>query len=349
MIDRVKIQKLDKSRVEITGSISADIFESFRKKALENINNEVTIDGFRKGKVPESTLVAKVGEMNIMEEMAELALSRTYPEIVMKEKIDAIGRPEIQITKIAKGNPLEFKIITAVVPEVKLGDYKKIAKEEKAKKSEIAEVIQKEVDDAILNIRRSRADHSGHDHEKMSAVEHEKAVDASLPEFTDDFVKTLGNFTDVADFKAKIRLMIAEEKKKKETDKKRISISDKLIETSTIELADILVDGELGRMESQFSDDVTHMGVKIEDYMKHAKKTIEDLRKDWRPHAEKKAKLQLILNNIAKAEKIIVDPKEIESEVNLIVEHYKEADRERAAVYAETMLMNEKVFKFLES
>ncbi len=344
-----KITKLDKSRVEITGSISADTFESFRKKALENINNEVTIDGFRKGKVPEATLVAKVGEMNIMEEMAELALSQAYPKIVIDEKIDAIGRPEIQITKIAKGNPLEFKIITAVVPEVKLGDYKKIAKEEKGKKSEIAEVTEKEVADAILNIRRSRADHSGHDHEKMSATEHEKAVDASLPEFDDAFVKSLGNFTDIADFKAKIKVMIAEEKKNKEKDKKRISISDKLIETCLMELPDILVDSELGRMESQFSDDVARMGVKIEDYMKHAKKTIEDLRKDWRPHAEKKAKLQLILNKIAEAEKIIVDPKEIESEVNLIVEHYKDADRERAAVYAETVLMNERVFKFLES
>ncbi len=342
------VKKLDKSRVEIIGSVPVENFESFRKKALENINNEVTIDGFRKGKVPESTLVSKVGEMTILEEMAELALSEVYPKIVVEEKIDAIGRPEIHITKIATNNPLEFKIVTSVVPEIKLGDYKKISKEESKKKSEVEPVTEKEVDDAILNIRRARADHSGHSHEKISPEEHARLVDASLPEFNDDFVKSLGNFKDISDFKEKIKVMLAEEKVSKEKDKKRIAISDKLIETSAMELPEILVESELRRIESQFSDDIARMSVKLEDYLKHAKKSIEDLKKDWHPHAEKKAKLQLILNKIAEIEKIVVAPEEIEAEVKRIIEHYKDADKERASIYAETVLMNEKVFRFLE-
>ncbi len=350
----IKIQKLDKSRVEITGSIPTEQFESFRKKALQNINEEVTIDGFRKGKVPESTLVAKVGEMTILEEMAELALSQEYPKIVIEEKIDALGRPEIHITKIATGNPLEFKIVTAVVPEIKLADYKKIAKDagkggDKSAEEIVKSITEKEIDDAILNIRRSRADHSGHSHETaMSPEEHAKLVDASLPAFDDNFVQSLGQFKDIADFKEKIKVMLAEEKVSKEKDKKRITISDKLIETSTMELPEILVESELRRIESQFSDDITRMGVKIEDYLTHAKKSLEDLKKDWRPHAEKKAQLQLILNKISETEKLTVAPEEIEAEVKHIIEHYKDANREQAATYAETVLMNEKVFKFLE-
>lgn len=351
MHNKPAITKLEKSRVEITGSIPVEYFESFRKKALQNINEEVTIDGFRKGKVPESTLISKVGEMTILEEMAELALSQEYPKIVTEEKIEALGRPEIHITKIAVGNPLEFKIITAIVPEIKLGDYKKIAKEEIEKtknKKDTIEVTEKEIDEAILNIRRSRTDHSGHNHEKMSAEEHAKLVDASLPEFNDGFVKSLGNFKDVPDFKEKVKIMLAEEKKEKEKDKKRIAISDKLIETSSVDLPEILVESELRRIESQFSDDIARMGVKLEDYLKHAKKSLEDLKKEWRPHAEKKAKLQLILNKIAEVEKLKVSPEEIEAEVKHIVEHYKDADKEKASVYAETVLMNEKVFRFLE-
>jgi FKBP-type peptidyl-prolyl cis-trans isomerase (trigger factor) len=344
-----KITKLDGSRVEIVGTIPTETFESFRKKAIQNINDEITIDGFRKGKVPENILIAKVGEMNILEEMAQLAISQTYPKIVMDGKIDAIGQPDIQITKIAANNPLEYKIITAVVPEIKLGDYKKIGKEESKKLIEKIEVSEKEIDEAILNIRRSRVDHSGHAHENMSPEDHEKVVDASLPELTDDFVKSLGNFKDVADFREKIKDMIIEDKKNKEKDKKRIALSDKLIETSTIDLPDVLIESELRRTEAQFEDDIARMGVKMEDYLKHAKKTIEDLKKDWRPHAEKKAKLQLILNKIAADEKIKVEPQEIEKEVELILNHYKDADRERASIYAETVLMNEKVFQFLEN
>ena len=128
-IEGIKINKLDKSRVEITGSISEKEFSIFRKQALQNINDEVSIDGFRKGKVPENVLVSKVGDMSILEEMAELALSKAYPEIIIENKIDAIGRPEISITKLAADNPLEFKIVTTVTPEIKLADYKKLSKD----------------------------------------------------------------------------------------------------------------------------------------------------------------------------------------------------------------------------
>ncbi len=284
--------------------------------------------------------------MTVLEEMAQLAISKTYPSIVIDEKIDAISRPEIEITKLAAGNDLEFKIVTAVIPEVKIGDYKKIAGEVKGE--EKIEVTEKDIDDALTNIRKSRVDHSGHSHENLSHEEHDKLVAASLPELTDDFAKSLGDFKDVADLKAKVKIMLEEEKKDKAKDKKRVAISDKLIESSTIDLPEVLVGSELRRIESQFEDDIARMGVKIEDYVKHAKKTIEELRAEWRPHAEKKAKLQLILNKIASEEKIEVSPSEIETEVGHIVEHYKDADKERAAVYAETVLMNEKVFTFLE-
>lgn len=344
----VKINKLEKSRVEIIGSIPTEKFESFRKKALANINDEVKIDGFRKGKVSEAILVAKVGEMTILEEMAQLAISKEYPSIVVDEKIDAIGHPEVHITKIAAGNPLEFKIITAVVPETTLGDYKKLSKEIFGAKTEVEEVTEKDVEDALTNIRRSRVDHSGHTHENMTQEDHDKLVDASLPELTDEFAQSLGDFKDVADLKTKVKVMLAQEKVEKDKEKKRIAISDKLIETSTIDLPEVLVNSELKRIEAQFGDDVARMGVTIDDYVKHAKKSIEDLRKEWTPHAEKKAKLQLILNKIATDEKITVDAKEIEAEVKHIVDHYADADKERAALYAETVLMNEKVFKFLE-
>ena len=55
------------------------------------------------------------------------------------------------------------------------------------------------------------------------------------------------------------------------------------------------------------------------------------------------------LNEIAKAEKIAPTKEDIEAEISHIVEHYQDADRERAAVYAETVLTNEKVFEFLEN
>lgn len=357
--ENLTTKTLDKSLVEISASIPTEVWGKYRTKALKNLNDSVTIDGFRKGMVPENILISKVGESTINEEMAELALSKAYLDILIDNKIDAIGKPQVKLTKLAPGNPLEFKAITAIIPSVKLPDYKRIAEKEvkKDEKNEI-KVEEKDLDEAILKIRKSRTSHEGHssaeateckhDHEKMTPEEHEKAILDSLPEFNDDFVRSLGDFKDIEDFKTKVREMIGQNKKDEAREKLRIKIADALTEATMIELPEIMIESELDRTQSQFSADIEKMGVKLEDYLKHAKKTLEEIRKEWTPHAEKKAKLQLILNAIADAEKIKPDPKEIEAEVNHIVEHYKDADRERASVYADTVLTNEKVFRMLE-
>jgi len=353
------VKKLDKSRVELVASLSAGMFDSYRATALKNLNESVTIDGFRKGKVPENILVQKVGEKTVLEEMAELAISKAYPEILISEKIDAIGRPEVHITKLARGNPLEFKITTAVVPTFELPDYKAVADAE-IKKLPVQEekVTDFDLDEAILRIRKSRVSHEGHDHEKLTAEEsssdkatedkHEKAIMDNLPELTDDFVKTIGDFKDVPDFKNKLSSMLLEDKKNQLKEKRRIAIADAISEKTKVELPDIMIESELNRNEAQFKADIERMGLKIEDYLSHAKKTVEDLRVEWRPHAEKKAKLQLILNAIALKEKLHPSKEEIKSEVDHILEHYKDADREHAEAYAETVLTNEKVFQWLE-
>lgn len=314
----ITVSKLDKSRIEITGSIPVGYFNSFRKQALQNINEEISIDGFRKGKIPENILVSKVGEMSILEEMAELALSKVYPEIIVDEKIDAIGKPEIHITKIASDNPLEFKIVTAVIPKMNLGDYKKIAREIMSKPEEKFEVTDKEVEDAIERIKKSHTDHAGHDHDS--------------PESKEEIKKNL-----------------LENKEYQAIEKRRIEMGDKLLDLSSAEIPEVLVESEARRIESQFTEDIRRMGVSVEDYLKHAKKTMEDLRQDWRPYALKKAKLQLILNEVAQINKIVVDKKKTEEEVSYILAHYKDVSQESAYIYAETVLMNEEVFKFLES
>jgi trigger factor len=346
----IVISKKEGSMVTISGSIPADVFDSFRSKAVANINNTVTIDGFRKGNIPEKILVSKVGEMTILEEMAELSLQSAYPDIIIDNKIDAIGSPDIQIKKIAAGNPLEFEINTAVVPEVTLPDYKSIAKSANSSKETIKEVTDKDVEDTILRIRRSRVDHSSHEHkEGMTDDEHNALVDSQLPEFNDVFVQSLGDFKDVEDFKKKIKVTIKSQRERDAIEKLRIQISDKMIDETKIEVPKVMIDSELKRIEAQFSDDIARMGVSFDDYLKHAKKTIEEIRKEWEPSAKKKVQLQLILNAIAEKEKITPSTEEIEAEVNHIVEHYADADRERAHVYAETVLTNEKVYEMLTS
>jgi len=347
--DNLNIKKIEKSQIEITASIPPEIWEKFRTEAVKNLNNKLKLDGFRQGMIPENILIGKIGEMAVLEEMAELALPKSYVDILIDNKIDSIGKPSIHVTKLAKGNPLEFKAVTAVVPEIKLPDYKKISTEEVGKKSpDETNISDKDVDEAILKIRKSRVSHEGHDHSKLTPDEHDKLIMSNLPELNDEFIKSLGKFENVEDFKAKVKEMLVENKKDEAKDKLRIRLADAITDATSLELPDVMIESEINRMQSQFETDIERMNVKLEDYLKHSKKTLEDIRKEWRQPAEKKAKLQLILNEIAKVEKISPTKEEIENEVNHLIEHYKDADRERAAIYAETVLTNEKVFQWLE-
>ncbi|MFA6353930.1 MAG: trigger factor [Candidatus Paceibacterota bacterium] len=349
---KIKITKLPKSEVEIEGEIDAEIFESYFDNALKKLGKNFQVDGFRKGKVPENVMLSKIPEISILEEMAELALSEHYPKIIAEEKIDAISRPEISITKLARKNPLGFKIKTAILPEIKLPDYKGVAKKvigeiTDAEKSTL--VSDEELENTIMDIRKSRAPkvHMA-EHEHKEGEEHVHP-EPELSEFNDEFVKGLGPFKDIADFKNKLKENIKLEKENQLKEKTRLKIIEKIIEESTLDVPEILIEVELDKILYRMESDITQMGLKFEDYLKHLNKTVADLRKEFRNDGEKKAKFALILNEIAKEEKIIPDEAEVAKEVAHILEHYKDADPERAQMHAENVLTNEKIFQFLES
>ena len=89
-------------------------------------------------------------------------------------------------------------------------------------------------------------------------------------------------------------------------------------------------------------------GLTYEKYLAEVKKTDEDIKKEWTPIAQKKAKLQLILNKIALEEKIKPEEDQVQKEIEHILSHHKDAPEERVRIFVETMLTNEKVFDFLE-
>ena len=86
-----------------------------------------------------------------------------------------------------------------------------------------------------------------------------------------------------------------------------------------------------------------------EDYLVHLKKTEEDMKKEWTKDAEARAKTQLIINKIADEEKINPEKADLEKEIDHIMEHYPDADRNRTIGYVEMVMTNEKVLEFLES
>ncbi len=341
------IKKLPKSEIAIEVVVPADIFESYREKALTRAGEHVELPGFRKGKVPKNILEKELNPMMLLEEMADIAVNEHFPKILTEEKIDAIGRPAITITKIAKGSDLEFTATVAVLPEVTLPDYKKIAAKEN-KNVEDAAVSDDELDGAIKELKKRRKHDeihkSGetHDHGEFEKQE----FDATL---TDEYVKELGAFESVDAFKEKFRENIKGEKAGRNREKIRVATLEAIGNETKIELPGVLVENELENLINRLRADIAQAGMEFDAYMKHIKKTEADMRADLLPDAEKRAKMELIMMEIAKAENLKPSDENIETETKRLIQTYQDADPLRARMYIAHMLMNEEIFKFLEN
>jgi trigger factor len=343
----LKSKDLADSEVEIECEIEAETVNTHRSKALAKIQKEVNLPGFRPGHVPETILVKQVGDLFIYNEMAEMAINESFADILAEAKANFITMPHIQITKIADKSPIQFKIVGPVMPEVKLADYKKIAKKVNGEKEESTEATEKELEETIEEIRKNAAlrEHK-HTEKEGEKCDHENLP---LPEVTDEWVKKLGKFETVEDFKNKIREGLKKEKEFKAKDKKRMTIIEKVLEDTKAVMPKVMIESELRKMQAQFEDDIARAGLKMDDYLKHIKKSKEDLAKEWTPDAEKRAKVQLIITKIAMEEKIEADPEMVKREVENLLKTYKDATEDRTKAYVEMMLTNEKVFEWLEN
>lgn len=380
ILETIHIEKKPRSLVVITGELPFEELEKHRAHAVLEIAKDVHVDGFRKGHVPENILIRTVGEMAILNEMAERALSHVYPEIVAHHTLDVIGYPQISITKLAKDNPLGFTITVAVVPDITLPDYLHIAKDINTEK-ESKEVTEEELTTQINDILRQKIAYerlqgkAGHQidttehihdetcthdahvhtencvHDEVAEISETEQKEIALPELTDEYVATLGKpgqFMNVDDFKNKIREHLTLEKERDLNSRHRAKITDSIVEKAVLELPQILIDAEINQMFAQMEEDLHRAQLKMEDYLVHIKKTKEELINDWTPNAEKRAKLQLVLNEIAKKENIVPDPSMIDHEVSGLLKQYKDADEKRVRVYITSVLTNEEVLKRLE-
>jgi len=149
------IKKLPKSQVEFSITVPTAEFEKFIDAAAEELSKDVKIDGFRPGKAPRNVVEQKVGAEKILAHGAERAIKKTYVDAIVKNKLDTIGEPRITITKIAAGNDLEYKAIAAVMPEVKLSNYRKNTKT--IKKPGAEKVTNEQIQKELETLQKSRA------------------------------------------------------------------------------------------------------------------------------------------------------------------------------------------------
>jgi trigger factor len=116
------IETLSPTRVRLAIEVPFAELEPSLKKAYKQIGGQVTIPGFRKGKVPNAVIDQRIGRGTILTEAVQGAIPEQLLAAVRQHEVHTIGRPEVEITEFADGAPLKFTAEVDVRPEITLPD-----------------------------------------------------------------------------------------------------------------------------------------------------------------------------------------------------------------------------------
>jgi trigger factor len=153
----LKQERLPKSQVKLVVEVSKNEVATFLDKAYEQLKTKVEVAGFRPGRAPRSIVEKEVGSERFQKEALEIALPETYYDAIKETKIRAIGPPQIKMIKFVPSDCLVYEATLSVLPEFRLGDYKKIITESGLKPKEV-KVGEKQVEEVIKNLQKQKAE-----------------------------------------------------------------------------------------------------------------------------------------------------------------------------------------------
>jgi len=120
------VENLNPTRVRLTVEVPFEELKPSLDAAYKKINQQVTVPGFRKGKIPARIIDQRFGRGAVLEEAINDALPKFYTEAVNSGELDVLGQPEIDITEFNDNEELKFTAEVDVRPALEIPDYSSI-------------------------------------------------------------------------------------------------------------------------------------------------------------------------------------------------------------------------------
>ena len=148
----VQVENLEHNMAKLTIEVAAEELEKALDSAYQKQKKQISVPGFRKGKVPRAMIEKMYGAGVFFEDAANLLINTEYPNAAQESELDIVSRPTIDIVQIEKGKSFIFTAEVAVKPEVELGDYKGLEVE----KADV-EVTDDEVMAELLKVQKENS------------------------------------------------------------------------------------------------------------------------------------------------------------------------------------------------
>jgi trigger factor len=291
---------INKSTIEIKITIPKDSFKKSYEALLEEELKKADIKGFRKGKVPANLVEPEISEtvkIKTFEKLVPLYVTTA----LQKEDLSPIAPPVYKdFPDFSKDEDLVFSMDITIMPEFKLGNLKKIKVENVE-----AKISEKEVNEALESVLKNNND-----------TKAKEINDA----WAKEIVEKLG-IKDVKDLKGLKEYVKDTLKKQKEhilLHKREDDAFEQAIKISEIEVPENAVKYEAEERERAFTHDMSHKGIKVEDFLKANNITMEKMRELWLKDAKQALESDVFLKLYAKEKGLKLTDKELEEKIEEI-------------------------------
>lgn len=386
-------KNLSDTKVEVKVVLDSDDLKTARAKAIANLAKDVKLQGFRKGKAPASMVEKNLSPNDIASETIDVAVRTTMPAAFDQAKLSPIAIEKVNVTKYVPDESAEYTANADILPEVKLGDYKKLkAKMDKVEASaaDVQEIIdniidayaEKKVvkkaaangDEVIIDFVGKKdgvefAGGSAKDHHLVlgsgqfipgfeeGIIGHEagdkfdlevtfpkdypekslagqKAVFETLvkqvnevvkPTKGDDLAKKCGNFKNMDELRTDIKKNLEAQNAHKAAEKYRDDLVNELVKVSKVAAPEILINDQLRFIKDDMNRNAMSHGMTFEQYLERVGQTEEEWEKQARELAEARVKASLVLQILARDEKITASEEEVDAKIAELKDVYQKS------------------------
>lgn len=150
----VSFEKTSDTKGTLSFSIDQETIKTGLDKAFNKVKANISVPGFRKGKISRQMFNKMYGEEALFEEALNAVLPTAYDAAVKEAGIEPVAQPKIDVAKMEKGSDWELTAEVVVKPTVSLGDYKDLTVEVEATKK----VSDEEVETRLTNSQNNLAE-----------------------------------------------------------------------------------------------------------------------------------------------------------------------------------------------
>lgn len=388
----LQVEKLEHNMAKLTIEVPAEELEKALQAAYLKQRGNLTMPGFRKGKVPRQMLEKMYGPEIFYEEAANQLIGEKYKDAYDECELEIVSQPAISVEQLEKGKDFIFTAEVAVKPEVKLGEYKGLKVDKvstRVTQKEVEAEIEKErerngrmvevTDRAVQDKDQVVMDFEGFVdgepfeggkgekypltigsgafipgfEEQLVGAEIGKEVEVKvtfpedyhatelagkdavfkctvheikekeLPELDDEFASEVSEFDTLDAYKADVKAKIKERKAEDGKRKKEEQAVDKAVENAEMDIPEAMIDTQARQLADDFAMRIRQQGLTLEQYFQFTGLDEEKMMEELKPQAEKKIKIRLVLEAVAKAENIQVSDERLEEEFAKMAETYQ--------------------------